>query len=297
VDNIVKTTMKSLKNMLLVTGMKQIQNSIEIILTKRWLTILLIFIAALSLRSVRPFMTDRIAKDAVLYVYMARDIAAGDLTKAFQQSRRMPPLYLFMMAKMHKMGLSIEAAGRIISIIAGALLIIPVYLIAELIFSSRIGAMAAFLVAVNPDLIRSSAKIMRDSLFLFLLFTALYFLMKAMKNKQWNLQFWALAGLFASLGVAVRTETVELIGVAVIGIIVELGILKWNKKPIMPIVCKWVTGLLLLISIYFVTSIPITRSIEGTPCSWTLIDTRISAYFNMLFRLTAKETLQREDTL
>lgn len=276
--------------------MEKIKANIDKILNRRWLVIGTLLFLALSFRAVRPFIVDRIATDGVLYVYMANDIAKGDIESAFRRNRRMPPLYLFMMAWLHNAGMYTETAGRLISIIAGVLLIIPVFLIAEMIFSTRLAAMAGFLVAVNPSLIKSSAKVMRDSLFLTLLFFAVLFILKAMKSERWNLHLWGLAGLFSSLGVAVRTETVELIPVTVICIIVELIVLKRADKPVLAPAKRMVAGLLLMLFVYVVAAIPITKAVDSSS-TWRIVDKRISGYFKSLFRISAEDALKKEDTL
>lgn len=276
--------------------MEKFKENINKLLDRRWMTIAAILLLALVLRAVRPLVVDRITKDGPLYVYMGQDIAAGDLNKAFNRNTRMPPLYIFMMAGLHKIGLPMEAAGRLISIIAGVLLIIPVSLIAEMIFNSkRIGAMGAFLVAVNPDLVRSSAKIMRDSLFLLLLFSAVYFIMKALKEEKWNLHFWSLAGISASLGVAVRTETIEILGIGILVMLVELFLLFREKKELLPVVKKWGIGTVLMLMIYYVVSLPFASVLSGTPSTWTLVDKRIPGYFRSMFRLTDKEVIEEEE--
>lgn len=277
--------------------MEKFKENIDRILDRRWLTIGLLILLALSLRAVKPLLVDRISKDGVLYVYMANDIAEGNIDSAFQKNRRMPPLYLFMMAGLHNAGMHTETAGQLISIIAGALLIIPIFLIAEMMFSSRLAAMASFLVAVNPSLIKSSAKVMRDSLFLTLLFLAILFIIKAMKSERWNLQFWALAGCFSSLGVAVRTETVELIPIALICIIVELIILKRAGKPLLAPAKKMVAGFALMLLVYVVVAIPITKAIGSSLSTWQIVDNRIPGYFRSLFRISAEDALEKEDTL
>lgn len=277
--------------------MEQFQEKIEKLLNRRWLTIIILVLLALVLRALRPLMVDRITSDGPLYVYMAQEIANGDMESAYKRNRRMPPLYLYMMAGLHKMGFTLETAGRLISILAGALLIIPIYLIAEMIFSSRLGALAAFLIAVNPDLIRCSAKVMRDSLFLLLLFTALYFLMKALKEEKWHLHFWALGGLFSALGVAVRTETIELTGVALVCLIVELIYLKRDKKPVLPALKKWAVGWGLFIAVFYVAGLPFGRSVADSPCTWSPVDRRIPTWFNLLFNRPKEEVIREEDTI
>jgi len=280
------------------------------ILNRRWLTILIIFILALCLRSTVTLLTDRVAKDAVLYVYMARDIADGNLDKAFNRNRRMPPLYLFGMAAVTKLGISVENGGKLISIFSGALLVIVVYLIAEMIFSSRLAALASFLVAVNPNLIKISAKVMRDSLYLFLLFLSLYLLIKALRNEKWNIFFWGGIGVFLSLAVAVRTEAIELIIFAILAIIIELFILireyykdfssndnnraKVDKSFIFIVGAKWIVGLVILFSLYYAVSIPFERVLKGSTSTWVIIDNRIASYFKTILKTTDKDLIDLE---
>lgn len=280
------------------------------ILNRRWLTILIIFILALFLRSTVTLLTDRVSKDAVLYVYMARDIADGNLDKSFNRNRRMPPLYLFGMAGATELGLSVENGGKLISILSGALLVIVVYLIAEMIFSSHLAALASFLVAVNPNLIKISAKIMRDSLYLFLLFLSLYLLIKAFKNEKWNIFFWGGAGAFLSLAVAVRTEAIELIIFAILAIIIESFILiresykdfssnenrtKVDKTFALRIGAKWIVGFLVLLLLYFTVSIPFNRVLKGSTSTWSIIDNRIASYFKTILKTTDKDLIDLEE--
>ena len=277
--------------------MGKFQQHIEKIIANRWLTILIILFLALALRAVRPLLVDRITKDGPLYVYMVQDICNGDINRAFARNSRIPPLYLLMMAGLHKLGIPIETAGRLISIFAGALLIIPVYLIAEMIFNSRMGAMGAFLIAVNPDLIRSSAVIMRDSLFLLLLFAAVYFIMKAIKSDRWNLHFWSFAGISASLGAAVRTETIEILGIAILAMVIETVLLFREKKELLPVIRKWSVGTALLLGFYYLTSLPFASFLSGTPATWTIIDERIPGYLRTMLKSSKDEVIETEDTL
>jgi 4-amino-4-deoxy-L-arabinose transferase-like glycosyltransferase len=276
---------------------KRLHTITEKILDRRWLTIGIIFVMALSLRAVRPLVVDRISKDSVLYVYMAEDIASGNINKAFERNSRMPPLYPFMMSGLVKTGIPMEASGIIISIIAGALLVIPVYLITEMIFRSGAAAMAAFLVAFNPDLIESSGSIMRESLYLVLLFSAIYFVMKAMESGKWNLHFWSLGGVCASLGAAVRTETLEVPGAAVVCIAVEAFILVRGGKQIGASLCRRAAGMALLLVMYYIASLPLSNALEGTSSTWSIIDKRIPGYLRTMMKASGSDVLKAEDTL
>lgn len=277
--------------------MNKYEEQVEKMLDKRVLIIGILFFLALILRIAKPFTVDRISKDGVLYAYMANDIADGHIAQAIERNRRMPPLYIFMLAELHKMGLRSEIAGILISIIAGSLLIIPVYLIAAMIFSSRLAAMASFLVAVNPSMIASSGKVMRDSLFLVLLFTAVYLIIKALKSESWNLHYWISGGLFCLLSVTVRNEGFEIIGITILAIIIELFFRKRDQKPILPALSKWSTGVLVLIMIYYIASLPFTAMLKDTSSTWSVIDQRIPGYFRTLLHLSSEDALKAEDTI
>ena len=273
--------------------------AVDLLLKHRAFTVAALLILAFAVRAAKPFTTDRISKDGVLYVYMARDLASGDVDAAFARNPRMPPLYIWMMAEARGMGMDAESAGCWISIIAGSLLLIPVFLIAEMVFGScSAAAVAGFLVALNPKLISVSGRVMRDSLFLFFLFSALYLLLKALDSERWRgLALWVVAGVVLLFAAAVRTEGVELLGIAALAVMLELSISKLRHRPVGKRAVKWCCGLVCMCLAYYASSLPISASLDGTSSTWAAVDRRIPSYVKGFFRVSAESALKTEDTL
>jgi 4-amino-4-deoxy-L-arabinose transferase-like glycosyltransferase len=275
----------------------KMKESVEKILDKRCLTVGFLILLAFSVRVAKPFLVDRISKDGVLYVYMADDIARGDLNEAFKRNNRIPPLYLFLMAGLGRVGLESETAGVLISVVAGVLLIIPVFLMAEMIFGPRVATVSGFLAAVNPNLVNASSQVMRDSLFLFFLFCSLYLLFKALDGKKWNLIFWSGAGFCSLLAAATRTEGFEMIGVALLAATVEAIVLLKHANPLSDLIRKRVAGLLCMCLVYYAASLPFSMALEHTPSTWSCVDNRIPGFLRGLLHITTEDALKSEDTL
>ncbi len=254
---------------------------LEMMLDRRLLSLSVLLLLALCLRAARPFVVDRISKDGVLYVYMARDIASGDVDSAFLRNRRMPPLYVFMMAWLSRSGFSAEVAGLVVSVLAGALLVVPVFLIGELMHGRRLAALAAFLVGVNPDLVRISGTVMRDPLFLLMLFCSLYCLLKAMSSEGWEgTSYWLLCGGFAALGTAVRTEGILILPVGVLCVVVEVAMSVKDKSAGLNSrkVLATFSGLCIMFVGCYLVSFPLLKALEGSPGTWSLVDRRMFGY-------------------
>ena len=277
----------------------------ELISNQNWnfkstcLVLTIIFLISLGLRITQPFLTDRITKDGVLYVNMAKDITQPRRDyKPFERNRRMPPLYIYMIAGASRyLNISPETAGRVISILFGALLIIPVFFIAKSIFDSRIAGFAAFLVGINPYLIDISSSIMRDSLFNTLLFTTLWFILIALtcKNNQ-SFIYWGVAGIFLTLAIATRNEGIEIIGASFFFIFL-CNILKRSQFNLKLNIIKLFTGFTIMLAISYLISIPITNSLKNTSSTWTLVDHRIPGYFKAILPIRKKAVIKKENAL
>jgi len=278
---------------------KRLAFAVDLLLRRRVAAIAALFLLAFAVRAVKPFTTDRISKDGVLYVRMARDLSSGDTDAAFERNPRMPPLYVWMMAGMARSGMDAETAGRWISIVAGALLVVPVFLIAERIFGARsAAAVSGFLVAFNPKLVSVSARVMRDSLFAFLLFAALWVLLKALDEERWRgLWLWLGCGVILLLSVAVRTEGVELLGVAAAAVALESLVSIIRRRPVGKRAVKWCCGLACMCVAYYAASLPVSAALDGTPSTWSAVDRRISSYLRGVMHVSAEDALEKEDTL
>ena len=281
---------------------------------KYWQVLILLFIVALSLRTARCFIVDRISKDGVLYVKMAESVALGEKELSFVENRRMPPLYIQFIAVLHRFGISFESGGRVISVLAGSLLVIPFFLVVRLFFGDRAAFISGLLVVVHPSLVKVSSTVMRDSLFLSLMVFSFSFIVFAIHKRRYF--YWGTAGFFAALASATRAEGVELILAVLLWMSVSLiryYMVRKSEKNCLcieeggdePAVSKGdcfsfthtVAGPMIFILLFFVVSFPISESVRGTSSTWSVIDSRIIGYARNLLSHSSEEALKREDTL
>ena len=265
---------------------------------KYWQILMLLFILATSLRVARCFIVNRISKDGVLYVRMAENVANGDdRAHSFIENRRMPPFYILMTVAVSKAGLSMESAALLISVVAGSLLIIPFFSVVRLFFDDRIAAVSGLLIAVHPSLVRISSTIMRDSLFLFLLFSALSFAIFAIEKK--SLPLWGVAGIFTAFAAATRAEGFELIPALCLWMVADIIIQKRESGQLKTgkVWRRTVAGPVIFILLFFIASYPVVKSVKGTASTWSVIDKRIIGYGRSLLFKSSEDTLKTEDTL
>jgi hypothetical protein len=127
------------------------------------LVLLLIFILALAIRVVFLIHYGMIETDGAYYGAVARLFADGHWAKACDPY--WPPLFPFLMILPFKLGLSLEASGIVISLLASAGCVIVCFFLAQLIAGEKAGLLAAGLAAVHPRLISISQSFMTESLY------------------------------------------------------------------------------------------------------------------------------------
>ncbi|MDT7604094.1 MAG: hypothetical protein QOF61_2091, partial [Acidobacteriota bacterium] len=109
-----------------------------------------------------------LSPDGVVYAGLARQLAAGNLRAGL--SSYYPPLYPLLIALSSLVFRDVEFAGRFVSVAAGALLIVPVYLLAREWYGHRVARLAAIVIALHPLLIYYSSVLLTESTYT-LLFT------------------------------------------------------------------------------------------------------------------------------
>ena len=298
----------NLIGLFLLVKMKITENS------KIWRWLALIIVAALTFRVICCFTNPRIDKDSVFLVYMARDLAAGNFTKAFLWSTRTPPLYPLLMGAGKFLGMKAHFFGRLISVLAGGLLVIPVFFLAGKLMNYRLALLSAFLAATHPYLIRISADIMRDSLFYLLFFTGLAFAVYATDPARARL--WYVAGIFTGFAVLTRSEGVEIFLVLLCWLAlntvmpwlallrarvskndterVELGPDKLQKIKN----SSWFHGICCFCCFLF-TYLLVTVSAQiiliRTPSTWAVVDYRIISLSGSFITLSKDEVVKEEE--
>lgn len=122
----------------------------------------LLRLSALRLRQ------DTLTPDGVYYATLGRSLAAGKLKEGL--STFWPPLYPLLVGGASLVSRDVEAGGRLVSVTAGSLLIVPVYLLIRLVHGEDAAFVGALLAAVHPVLIHYSTLLLTDSTYT-LLFT------------------------------------------------------------------------------------------------------------------------------
>ena len=104
-----------------------------------------------------------IHNDGAEYIRHAKLILSGDWTGG-----KAPPLYPALIAFAHLAVPDAERAGILISIIFGALLVLPVFYLGKEIFGERVGILSGVIVAVHPFLNSYSGSVLTESTYYFL---------------------------------------------------------------------------------------------------------------------------------
>jgi 4-amino-4-deoxy-L-arabinose transferase-like glycosyltransferase len=115
-----------------------------------------------------------------------------------------PPLFPLLILAVTPLTGDAEIAGRIVSIVFGSLVVVPVYLIAQRMYSERVAIAVAALVGIHPLLVEYSTTLNSEPTYLTIVLTAVYLSMRAMDNPTLKALF--LAGAFYGLAYLVRTE-------------------------------------------------------------------------------------------
>jgi len=225
---------------------------------------------------------------------MARDIAAGEINQGLNLGTRMPPLYIFAMSAGAYIGLGAELTGIMISVVTGTLLVIPVFLIARRFAGGYAGLIAAFLVATHPYLVRLSADVMRDNLFLCLFFFSIYFAVEAvykLRNR-----YWYLAGILAGFATLTRSEGVEVIlGILLwIGLELLLSLKRSSVFSFTDILKKYGLAVIYVVVAFLAVTVPVQILLAETTSTWTFIDPRIINFIRSFLVLSSEEVLELE---
>ncbi len=137
--------------------------------------------------------------DGVLYVRHARQILSWDWSVG-----RTHPFYPSLIALFHFLTPTDEVAGIWVSVIFGALLILPVFYLGKTFFNERVGLLAALFATVHPFLYTPSGSVLSESTFHFLLAMSVLFGWYAFQRGRFKDSF--LFGLLASLSYLTRPE-------------------------------------------------------------------------------------------
>jgi len=233
-----------------------------------------IFALAFSLRIGRAMELERIEKDGTQLILMAKNIDKNGFSEnSFCENPRLPPLYILLILAGIKVGLAPEIAGILISVTTGSLMIFPVYLIGRRLFSDTFPAMlAALFIAIYPNIARVSAEVLRDPLYQFLSISTICLIIEGISRQKKT--FFLLAGFFAALAVATRSEGIELPIVFFVFLLIESLILVNSKRNFYSSLIKNAGVFAIFAATFIFFALSFEFFLKGTKSSWTIIDKR-----------------------
>ncbi|MCQ2379555.1 MAG: acyltransferase family protein [Victivallaceae bacterium] len=147
--------------------------------------------------------------DGITYMQMLRQsLTAGSDVSAIGR----PSLYFYLTRLLYDAGMSVENAALAINLVAGSLLVIPVYLAGRALWRRHFpGLAAALFCAVMPKLVKYSCVRLRDGLYLFFVgWTIAFWSLAVRSERRWTgSAFSFLCGFAMAAGCMCRYEMLE----------------------------------------------------------------------------------------
>jgi len=247
-----------------------------------------IVLLGLLARIARAVIELDIKQDAVLYMNMARLWSTQGVDAAFLQMNWIPPLWPWLLANLHSVGVEPEFAGEVIGVVMGATVIVSVFFICRQIFEKESYALAgALLVAIHPYLIRLSTVMLRDTIYIPLVACAIAIAMNAcVKLKWWK---WALYGVVCALAVMTRREGGELLIFLGAWSIVEMIQKRAEfKDALKRVVIANVSAFVF----FLIITLPVQNELGKSECTWRIIPDDVSSNVERLLTISDDELFE-----
>jgi 4-amino-4-deoxy-L-arabinose transferase-like glycosyltransferase len=213
---------------------------------------------ALGLRFLVYQLTYLISIDgATFYLRPAQNFASGQWMEGLASGYH--PLYPLLVAFLSKALGNFQLSGQMISVLFGALTVIPVYYLAKGMFHRWAGFLSALFLAILPRHATLSADFLSDATYTFFFVSAVWLGWKALKTEDWKIFF--LAGVAAALAYLTRAEG--------IGALLVLSLWVPFRKSSLPYWRKGTALLALLISFVLIAS-PYMFYLRSYTGSWTI---------------------------
>jgi len=137
---------------------------------KHWKILLLLLALAFFLRFFLILSPEVIYNDGTEYVRYAKQIALGNWSEG-----KSSPLYPSLIALAQMITKDYEMAGIWVSVIFGALIVLPIFYLGRAIFDEKAGLLSALFAAVHPFLNIASGSVLTESTYYFLFATSVLF--------------------------------------------------------------------------------------------------------------------------
>jgi 4-amino-4-deoxy-L-arabinose transferase-like glycosyltransferase len=190
-----------------------------------------------------------IENDGITYVAMAKQwVEGGGIPEGFY-----PPLYPLLVGLAHKMLTDYELSGRMVSVIFGTIVIIPLFLLCHQVYGRKVAFYTTIIASFYPALTENAVTVMTESTYICLIMFALYTIFMGFRSGKWKWFFWS--GLFVAGVYYTRPE-----GLSYLSIFLFFGLLLIYRR-IFPL--RFVKGLALFAGVTLVAVIPYMIHIGG----------------------------------
>jgi len=199
--------------------------------------LIIIILLVIALLPRLYFRSDgEVTPDSILYFQLAEKISEGEwqLDNVFTMQNILQPGYSLAMYSTNLLWHDIETSSRVVSIIAGVLLVLLVYAMGRRMFGKQVGILAAVFTALHPMFISYSVRSLTEPLFA-LLFLLIAYLFYEFINRT-NVSYWwfVLIGFLIGCCYLVRLVGLSMLGVIIIWLLIYI-ILKrvtWQRALI-----------------------------------------------------------------
>src|SRR5713226_7789513 len=187
---------------------------------RRWWVLLTIMVAAsfaVRVAAWAHWQTGAIESEGAEYARIAENLrnGAGYVGLVTPGSELLfNPLFPFLIAGTSFVTHNYELAGRLVALVMGALLPLPVFGIGSRLFNRRVGFIAATLTLLHPVLVHLSFTVFSEGPYTTLHLCAVYLVVRALNNSSTKL--WLLVGGAFGLSYLLRAEASAVFAIAVL---------------------------------------------------------------------------------
>jgi len=174
-----------------------------------------------------------IDSEGVEYARLAQNLRAGrGYMGIFNNGIQLnfPPLYPLLIAGLSFLLPSFELSARVINVVLGALLVVPMFKLAERIYSRKVASLVAVLVAFHPLLAARSVLCCSETIYLTFLMSGVYYVIKWIEEEAVKASIFA--GVFFGLAYLVRPEAFLIVGAIAVAVLLSTFFVR-NRRPLL----------------------------------------------------------------
>jgi len=207
--------------------------------------------------------------DSVYYATLGKHLVSGNLQEGL--STFWPPLYPLLVGLSSLVFQDIETGGKFVSLLAGSVLVIPVYSLIRVLYGKDAAFIGAFLVAIHPTLIDYSTALLTESTYTTLFMTALFAGLKAFSGGGY-LAFFSI-GVMLGACYLLKPEAIGYVGL--MAVLTSCTSLLSNHLPPSEVLF----GIMALVAGASLLSLPYILFLRRATGEWTISD-KFRAHFH-----------------